>query len=129
MSQYGCLLPPPDFTDLTTKYDINEDGRFHYSDFLRHFMLSVKSGDQRVPSRQEKTPNKKLYVSDALSSFQLRSNTMSISSHHFKFVHAILLDFFIINCTKQINIKKKENVSKIINVIFLKEKNRKVIRI
>ena len=63
LSQYGLLLPPADFNDLVTKYDINENGRFCYADFIRHFMLAVKPGENKALTTREKMPTKKLYVS------------------------------------------------------------------
>lgn len=61
LSQYGLLLPPTDFNDLVTKYDIHENGRFCYADFIRHFMLAVKPGENKALTNREKMPNKKLY--------------------------------------------------------------------
>ena len=43
MSQYGVQLSPEDFENIFTKYDIHENGRFCYPDFLRHFILTMKS--------------------------------------------------------------------------------------
>ncbi|RUS70512.1 hypothetical protein EGW08_021724 [Elysia chlorotica] len=63
LAQYGLLLPPSDFNDLVTKYDIHENGRFCYADFIRHFMLAVKPGENRALTNREKMPTKKLYVS------------------------------------------------------------------
>ncbi|KAH9502741.1 hypothetical protein Btru_069657 [Bulinus truncatus] len=40
LQQLGIELSPQNLRDLITKYDINENGRFSYKNFLRHFLLT-----------------------------------------------------------------------------------------
>lgn len=44
--RYGVDLSSQEFLDLLTKYDLKENGRFCYSDFLRHFILNLKPQDE-----------------------------------------------------------------------------------
>lgn len=43
---YGVDLSSHEFLDLLTKYDLKDNGRFCYSDFLRHFILNLKPQDE-----------------------------------------------------------------------------------
>ncbi|KAL4233424.1 EF-hand calcium-binding domain-containing protein 6 [Mactra antiquata] len=44
--RYGVDLGSQEFLDLATKYDLQENGRFSYTDFLRHFILNLKPQDE-----------------------------------------------------------------------------------
>ncbi|CAL1541366.1 unnamed protein product [Lymnaea stagnalis] len=61
LSQYGLVLSPAEFQDLVTKYDIHENGTFCYSNFMRHFVLTVKSSKGRALTTRERAPSKHLY--------------------------------------------------------------------
>ncbi|XP_076466442.1 EF-hand calcium-binding domain-containing protein 6-like [Babylonia areolata] len=45
LSQHNIELSPQDFDSIVTKYDLKENGRFCYGEFIRHFMISMKPKD------------------------------------------------------------------------------------
>ncbi|KAL8588470.1 hypothetical protein ACOMHN_054049 [Nucella lapillus] len=45
LNQYNIDMPPQDFDSIVTKYDLKENGRFCYGEFIRHFMISMKPKD------------------------------------------------------------------------------------
>ncbi|XP_041351388.1 EF-hand calcium-binding domain-containing protein 6-like [Gigantopelta aegis] len=60
MRQYGVHMSPEDFENIITKYDIHENGRFCYPDFLRHFILTLKTRENTDGSlllRRKQPPN------------------------------------------------------------------------
>ncbi|OWF48504.1 EF-hand calcium-binding domain-containing protein 6 [Mizuhopecten yessoensis] len=52
--KFGVQIPQHDLSDLLTKYDIQEDGTFSYVDFLRHFIINLKPGEQVGSSMSRK---------------------------------------------------------------------------
>lgn len=50
---FGAALLPHEFDLLATKYDIHENGKFCYSQFLRHFVLGSRSYDEGLLSRRK----------------------------------------------------------------------------
>lgn len=56
LSQYNVNLPPQDFDSITTKYDLKENGRFCYGEFLRHFMISMRPKEVAFTARKRLTP-------------------------------------------------------------------------
>lgn len=44
--KYGVDLSSEEFLNLMVKYDLKENGRFCYTDFLRHFILNLKPQDE-----------------------------------------------------------------------------------
>ncbi|XP_070189620.1 EF-hand calcium-binding domain-containing protein 6-like [Littorina saxatilis] len=54
LSQYNIDLPPQDFDSIVTKYDMKENGRFSYSEFLRHFMISMRPKDGSAITARKK---------------------------------------------------------------------------
>uniref|UniRef100_A0A2C9KUP1 EF-hand domain-containing protein n=1 Tax=Biomphalaria glabrata TaxID=6526 RepID=A0A2C9KUP1_BIOGL len=54
LTQLGVVLSPSNLKDLITKYDINENGRFAYNNFIRHFLLTVKSSESGRTTRKDK---------------------------------------------------------------------------
>ena len=59
-------LPPEEFDSLITKYDIKENGRFCYSDFLRHFMITMRPKDGGALTARRKLQPLKVPVSNSL---------------------------------------------------------------
>ncbi|ESO84984.1 hypothetical protein LOTGIDRAFT_236027 [Lottia gigantea] len=58
-TQFKCILKqldvdlsPEDFNTLMIKYDLKENGSFCYSDFLRHFVLDIKSRERSIKRPQ-----------------------------------------------------------------------------
>jgi hypothetical protein len=62
LSQVNVDLPPQDFDSIVTKYDLKENGRFCYSEFLRHFMNSMRPKES-AQSVRRKTQATKVPVS------------------------------------------------------------------
>ena len=48
LTKYGVDLEGEEFMNLMTKYDLKENGRFCYVDFLRHFILNLKPQEEPV---------------------------------------------------------------------------------
>ena len=48
LNKYGVDLEGEEFMNLMTKYDLKENGRFCYVDFLRHFILNLKPQEEPV---------------------------------------------------------------------------------
>ncbi|XP_052809717.1 EF-hand calcium-binding domain-containing protein 6-like isoform X2 [Mya arenaria] len=44
--RYGVDLTSDEFLNLMTKYDLKENGRFCYQDFLRHFIINLKPAEE-----------------------------------------------------------------------------------
>lgn len=67
--KYGVDLGGQEFLDLATKYDLQENGRFSYTDFLRHFILNLKPQDEPkslLTRRKIHTPKIKVFYKNFL---------------------------------------------------------------
>ena len=77
LTKYGVDLEGEEFMNLMTKYDLKENGRFCYVDFLRHFILNLKPQEEPVSlltRRRIHTP--KIVVSQMKLSRDMRFPTM-----------------------------------------------------
>ena len=63
LNQYNVDMPPQEFDSIITKYDIKENGRFCYSEFLRHFMISMRPKDGTAVTARRKLQPLKVPVS------------------------------------------------------------------
>lgn len=59
----GVNMPPEEFYDLMTKYDLKENGTFSYVEFLRHFILSLKPKEETNLLTRRKLPPTRASVS------------------------------------------------------------------
>ena len=51
-------MSPQDFDSIVTKYDLKENGRFCYGEFIRHFMISMKPKEGPLTARKKLLPLK-----------------------------------------------------------------------
>ena len=57
LGQYGVDVSPGDFDSIVMKYDLKEDGRFHYAAFLKFFMTAMRGKDgSGITSRKKLQP-------------------------------------------------------------------------
>ncbi|KAK6168917.1 hypothetical protein SNE40_020073 [Patella caerulea] len=54
LSQYDVNLSSEDYNKIMIKYDLHENGSFCYADFLRHFVLDLKSRDSSISFKRPK---------------------------------------------------------------------------
>ena len=63
ISRYGLQLSEDETRKLLLKYDLKNNGRFCYADFLRHFVLNMGSQSQNPLLGRKRTLPTKLEVS------------------------------------------------------------------
>ena len=69
LDKYGTSMSASDIETILMKYDIKDNGLFCYNDFLRHFVLTMKSREGTGTNLlgRQKQPSPKLQVCNTVN--------------------------------------------------------------